>query len=257
MQTEFTDLDEIISLEGNKFMVLASRPAMGKSILGQGIVNNIAVKQNLPVLYFNLESSKEEIEKQLISNNCMISYLDMKKGNISEEKEEELQECINKLSNIYIDDTAAISIDEICEKSRKMKLEKDIKFILIDYIQLVSYKKEAMLSREEELSKISMELKRLAKELNIPILIISQLSRAPEEREDHRPILSDLHESYALVQDADVIMFLYRDEYYVQETDDRNIAEVIIAKNRNGKCDTIKLLSLLKYCKFANIGKVE
>lgn len=259
MKTGFEDLDEIISLEGGKLIVLASRPAMGKSILGQNMANNIAIKQNLPVLYFNLENSKEEIVKQLICNNCMITYSDMKKGNIYGDKQEELQECVNQISKakLYIDDTATISIDEICEKSRKMKIEKDIKMIVIDYIQLVSYRKETMLSREQEISEISIELKRLAKELNIPILIISQLSRAPENREDHRPIFSDFYKSYSLVQDADIIMFLYRDEYYIQETENKNIAEVIIAKNRNGTCNTVKILSLLKYCKFVNLGKVE
>ena len=259
MQTGFTDLDEIMSLDGKNLIVLASRPAMGKSILGQNIVNNIAIKQNLPVLYFNLESSKEEIVKQLICNNCMISYSDIEKGKIYRDKGEELKKCINRLSEskIYIDDTTAISIDEICEKSKKMKVEKDIKIIVIDYLQLISYKKEAKLSRNQEIAKINIELKKLSEELNIPILIISQLSRAPEKRPNHRPILSDFHESYSLVQEADVILFLYRDEYYEEETEEVNIAEVIIAKNKNGKCTIVKILSLLKYCKFVNLGKVE
>lgn len=258
MNTGFKDLDDVIKINGGKLIVLASRPSMGKSTFALNILNNIATKQNLPVLYFNLELSKEQIINRLISNNSMVKYSEIQKEKIDNNTWKKIQNGISIFSDaeIYIEDTPGISIEEICKKSRKMKKEKDIKFILIDYIQLVSYDKRECLSREQEVSKISNALKLLAKELNIPILVVSQLSRRPEQRENHKPVLQDFHSSGDLAQDADVVMFLYRDDYYNKDSEKKNIAEIIVAKNRDRiSNETIEIFEMLDYCKFANLER--
>lgn len=258
MNTGFRDLDDLVKLNGGELIVLASRPAMGKSTFALNILNNIATQQNLPVLCFNLELSKEQVINRLISNNSMVKYSEMQKEKIDNNTWKKIQEGISVFldAEIYIDATPGISIEKICEKSRKMKKEKDIKFIMIDYLQLISYGKRECLSREQEVSQISRALKILSKELNIPILIVSQLSRGPEKRENHKPVLQDLHDSGALVQDADVVMFLYRDDYYNEDSEKKNIAEIIIAKNKDGTCDqTVEMATLLEYCKFVSLEK--
>ena len=215
MNTGFKDLDDVIKINGGKLIVLASRPSMGKSTFALNILNNIATKQNLPVLCFNLEASKEQIINKLISNNSMVKYSEIQKEKIDNNTWKKIQEGISIFSDaeIYIEDTPGISIEEICKKSRK-----------IDYIQLVSYDKRECLSREQEVSKISNALKLLARELNIPILVVSQLSRGPEQRENHKPVLQDFHSSGDLAQDADVVMFLYRDDYYNEDSEKKNVA---------------------------------
>lgn len=257
MNTGFRNLDKIVTLDEGKLIVLASRPAMGKSTFALNILDDIAIRQHLPVLYFNLESSKEQIMTKLIAKNSVVSYSEIKKEKINHSEWKKVQEGINIVSNakIFVNDTPGISIDRICEKSRKMVKEKDIKFILIDYLQLISYKKSEMLSRDQEISKISFALKELANELNIPILIVSQLGQGPEKRKNHRPMIIDFRKSESIAQDADVVMFLYRDDYYNSESEERNVAEIIIAKNHNGECGSVKLATLLEYCIFANLEK--
>lgn len=258
MNTGFRDLDDLVKLNGGELIVLASRPAMGKSTFALNILNNIAIKQNLPVLCFNLELSKEQVINRLISNNSMVKYSEMQKEKIDNNTWKKIQEGISIFTDaeIYIDDTPGISIEEICKKSKKMKKEKDIQFILIDYIHLISYDKRECLSRDQEISQISHTLKLLAEELNIPILVVSQLSRGPEKRENHKPVLQDFHSSGALVQDADAVMFLYRDDYYNEDSEKKNIAEIIIAKNKDGTCDqTVEIATLLEYCKFVSLER--
>jgi len=257
MKTGFRDLDYKVKFEGGKLIVLGSRPAMGKSTLALNIATNIAVREKMPILYFNLEISKERIIKNIIISESMVKRDKFENSDLEEKDWEKISQAVLGLkeANIYIDDKTGISIDEICEKSRKMRKEKGIKFIVIDYIQLISYNKNELLSREQEMSMISLKLKELAKELDIPILVVSHLSRDTEKREDHRPILSDLRYSGSLAQDADVILFLYRDDYYNPESEMLHIAEVIVAKNRGGDNTTIELLSLLHYCKFVNLER--
>ena len=258
MNTGFKDLDDVIKINGGKLIVLASRPSMGKSTFALNILNNIATKQNLPVLCFNLEASKEQIINKLISNNSMVEYSEIQKEKIDNNIWKKIQKGISIFSDaeIYIEDTPGISIEEICEKSRKMKKEKDIQFVLIDYIHLISYDKRECLSRDQEISQISHTLKLLAEELNIPILVVSQLSRGPEERKNHKPILEDFHASRDLVQVADIVMFLYRDDYYNEDSEKKNIAEIIVIKNKDGICDqTVEIATLLEYCKFASLAR--
>lgn len=175
MKTGFINLDYVTKFEGGKLIVLGARPAMGKSTLALNIATNIALKEKLPILYFNLENSKEEIIKKIISSESMVEKAKLENGKLDDEDWKNLKESLKELreSEIYIDDNPGISIDEICEKSRKLAKEKDIKFILIDYIQLISYNKRELLSREQEISQISLRLKNLAKELDIPILVVS------------------------------------------------------------------------------------
>ena len=193
---------------------------------------------------------------RIMCSEAMVDSNKVRTGKIEEDDWIKLASSIGPLSEseIYIDDTPGISVMEIRAKCRKLKLEKNIGLVVIDYLQLVQGNKKSS-SREQEISEISRSLKILAKEINVPVIALSQLSRAPEQRPDHRPMLSDLRESGAIEQDADIVMFLYRDDYYNQDTEKRNIAEVIIAKHRGGSTGTVELLWLGNYTKFANLDK--
>ncbi len=258
--TGFADLDyKTAGLHGSELILVAARPAMGKTAFALNIATNAAVKSNIPVAIFSLEMSKEQLVTRILSSETMIDSNKLKTGKMEEEDWTKLAEGLGPLSEseIYIDDTPGISITEIRAKSRKLKLEKNIGLIVIDYLQLISgsgSKKNG--SREQEISEISRSLKILAKELDIPVIALSQLSRAPEQRkDDHRPMLSDLRESGAIEQDADIVMFLYRDDYYNQDSEQKNIAEVILAKHRGGSTGTIELLWLGSYTKFVSIER--
>lgn len=257
MKTGFTELDELITLDEGKLIILASSSKMGNSILGLNIATHIALKEKLPILYFNLEQSKEEILKMIISAESMVKKNKLEHGKADDEDWKRLKEGLKVLreSEIIINDTPEISVDEICSRSRKLVKEKGVKFILIDYIQLISCNTDENLSKEEALSKISIRLKCLARELDIPILVLSELPNEVEERENHRPQLNDLRGSGSLEQDADIVLLLYRDEYYNTETEYKNIAEISVVKNRNVKTGAIELLALFDYCRFANIYK--
>ncbi len=255
----FADLDlRTAGFHNSELIILAARPAMGKTAFALNIATNAATKYNTPVLVFSLEMSKEQLVNRILCSEAMVDSNKLKTGKIEENDWIKIVEALGPLSesDMYIDDTAGISITEIRAKARKLKLEKNIGLIIIDYLQLIQgsgNKKNA--SREQEISEISRSLKILAKELNIPVIALSQLSRAAEQRSDHRPMLSDLRESGSIEQDADIVMFLYRDDYYNDESENKNIAEVIIAKNRSGSVGTAELLWMPSYTKFANIER--
>ena len=255
MKTGFTELDELITLDEGKLIILASDSKMGKSILGLNIASYIAFKENMPILYFYMENSKEEILKMILSAESMVKKNKLEHGKADDIEWQRLKEGMKALSEseIIINDTPAIDIEEICSRSRKLVKEKGVKFILIDYIQLISCNTDENLSKEDILSKVSIRLKCLARELDIPILAISKLPKEVEERKDYRPRLNDLRGSGALEQDADIVLMLYREEYYNEITEKKGIAEILVVKNRNGKTGVVELLALFDYCKFANI----
>ena len=257
--TGFIELDyKTAGLHNSDLILVAARPAMGKSAFVINIASNAAIRAGVPVVIFNLEMSKEQVANRILCSEAMVDSNKIRTGKIEEEDWSKLAGALGPISDapIYIDDTPGISIMEIRAKCRKLKLEKNIGLVIIDYLQLVSASGKKNSSREREISEISRSLKILAKELNVPVIALSQLSRAPEQRkDDHRPILSDLRESGAIEQDADIVMFLYRDDYYNENSEDKNIAEVILAKHRGGSTGTVKLAWLGNYTKFANLER--
>ena len=259
ISTGFTDLDYKTSgLHNSDLIILAARPAMGKSAFAINIATNVAVQSNVPVVIFNLEMSKEQVANRIICSEAMVDSNKVRTGKIEDEDWIKLANASGKLAEapIYIDDTPGISIMEIRAKCRKMKLEKNIGLVVIDYLQLVQASGKKNSSREQEISEISRSLKILAKEINVPVIALSQLSRAAEQRkDDHRPMLSDLRESGAIEQDADIVIFLYRDDYYNENSEKKNVAEVILAKHRGGSTGTVELAWLGNYTKFANLEK--
>ena len=256
--TGYVDLDnKTAGLHGSELILVAGRPAMGKTAFGLNIATYAALKANIPVAIFSLEMSKEQLANRMLCIESMVPSDRVRTGKLDDEDWVKLASTIGPLSDsgIYIDDTPGISVTEIRTKCRKLKMEKNIGLVLIDYLQLISSSNKRAGSREQEISEISRSLKILAKELDIPVIALSQLSRAVEQRPDHRPMLSDLRESGAIEQDADIVMFLYRDDYYNPETDKKNVAEVIIAKQRGGSTGTVELLWLSDYTKFVNLEK--
>ena len=257
--TGFIDLDyRTAGLHGSEFILIAARPAMGKSAFVLNIAANAALKANIPVAIFSLEMSKEQMVNRILCSEAMVDSNKVRTGKLDEEDWAKLAEAIGPLSEtgIYIDDTPGISITEIRAKCRKLKLEKNIGLVIIDYLQLVQgSSRRAQGSREQEIAEISRSLKILAKELDVPVIALSQLSRAVEQRPDHRPMLSDLRESGSIEQDADIVMFLYRDDYYNEDSEKKDIAEVIIAKQRSGSTGTVDLGWLGSYTKFVNLEK--
>lgn len=253
----FADLDlRTAGFHNSELIILAARPAMGKTAFALNIATNAATKSDIPVLLFSLEMSKEQLVNRVLCSEAMVDSNKLKTGKIEENDWVKIVEALGPLSEaeMYIDDTAGISITEIRAKARKLKLEKNIGLIIIDYLQLIQGSGNRRNgSREQEISEISRSLKILAKELDIPVIALSQLSRAAEQRSDHRPMLSDLRESGSIEQDADIVMFLYRDDYYNEESESKNIAEVIITKNRSGSVGTAEMLWMSNYTKFANI----
>ena len=256
--TGFADLDyRTAGLHGSELILVAARPAMGKSAFALNIATNAAVRGNTPVAIFSLEMSKEQLVNRILCSEAMVDSNKVRTGKLEDEDWGKLAEAIGPLSEtgIYIDDTPGISVMEIRAKCRKLKLEKNIGLVVIDYLQLVQGSNKRNGSREQEISEISRSLKILAKELNVPVIALSQLSRAVEQRPDHRPMLSDLRESGAIEQDADIVMFLYRDDYYNEDSEKKNVAEVIIAKHRGGSTGTVDLGWLGSYTKFVNLER--
>ena len=257
MESGFIDLDEKISgLNDSDLIIVAARPAMGKSAFVLNIASYVAMHDKVPVMIFNLEMSKEQLVKRMLSSESEIDSMKINNANLEQDDWIKMADASNRLADvpIYIDDTPVLTPSEIRAKCRKAKLEKNIGLIIIDYLQLME-SKTANGSRQQEISEISRGLKILAKELNVPVIALSQLSRATEARADHRPMLSDLRESGSIEQDADIVMFLHREDYYDKETEKKNVAEVIVAKNRHGETGTVELAWLGKYTKFANLYK--
>ena len=255
--TGFIDLDyKTAGMQPSDLILIAARPSMGKTAFVLNIAEYVAFKQNHTVAIFSLEMSKEQLVNRLFSMESKVDSNHLRTGNLNDEEWEKLIESAGVIgkSNLIIDDTPGISIPELRSKCRKYKLEHDLEMIIIDYLQLMTGSGRTD-SRQQEISDISRSLKALARELNVPVIALSQLSRAVEQRPDHRPMLSDLRESGAIEQDADVVMFIYRDEYYNKDTEKKNIAEIIIAKQRNGPIGTIELVWLPDFTKFGNLQK--
>ena len=254
----FIDLDfRTAGMQPSDLILVAARPSMGKTAFVLNIAQHVAFKLNQTVAIFSLEMSKEQLVNRLFSLESRVDSQHLRTGNLSDAEWEKLIESAGVIgqSNLIIDDTPGISISELRSKCRKYKLEHDLKLIIIDYLQLMSGSGRGSDSRQQEISDISRSLKALARELNVPVVALSQLSRAVEQRPDHRPMLSDLRESGAIEQDADVVMFIYRDDYYNKDTEKKGIAEIIIAKQRNGPIGTVELVWLPDYTKFANLKK--
>ena len=255
--TGFIDLDYRMSgLQPSDLILVAARPSMGKTAFVLNRAQYTAFHSELATAIFSLEMSKEQLVNRLFSLESRVDAQALRNGNLSDTEWEKLIEGAGTIgrSNLIIDDTPGISINELRSKCRKYKLEHNIQLVIIDYLQLMSGNGKTD-SRQQEISEISRSLKALARELHVPVIALSQLSRAVEQRPDHRPMLSDLRESGAIEQDADVVMFLYRDDYYNKDTDRKNIAEVIIAKQRNGPIGTVSLVWLPQYTKFANMQR--
>ena len=254
--TGFIDLDYKTSgFQPSDFILVAARPAMGKTAFVLNIAQHVAFRQNKTVAIFSLEMSKEQLVNRLFSLESYVDAQLLRTGNLKDSDWEKLIEGAGTIgkSNLIIDDTPGISISELRSKCRKYKLEPGLDMIIIDYLQLMSGSVgKRSDSRQQEISDISRSLKAVARELNVPVISLSQLSRAVEQRPDHRPMLSDLRESGAIEQDADVVMFIYRDDYYHKDTEHVNEAEIIIAKQRNGPIGTVTLTWLPQYTKFAN-----
>lgn len=256
--TGFLDLDyRTAGMQPSDLILIAARPSMGKTAFALNIAQYVAFKQNKTVAIFSLEMSKEQLVNRLFSMESKVDSQHLRTGNLSDAEWEKLIESAGVIgkSNLIIDDTPGISISEMRSKCRKYKLEHNLEMIIIDYLQLMSGSGRSTDSRQQEISDISRSLKALARELHVPVLALSQLSRAVEQRPDHRPMLSDLRESGAIEQDADVVMFIYRDDYYNKDTEKKGIAEIIIAKQRNGPIGTVELVWLPDFTKFANLQK--
>ena len=255
LESGFIDLDAKTSgLNKSALLIVAARPAMGKSAFVLNIASYVAKHQKTPVMIFYLEMSKEEVTKRILCAESEVDSTKVKNATLESEDWLKLGEASGRLSDmpIYIDDTPGLTSAELRAKCRKAKLEKNIGLVIIDYLQLMESKNKSS-SRQQEVSEISRSLKILAKELNIPVIALSQLSRATESRTDHRPMLSDLRESGSIEQDADIVMFLHREDYYDANTEKKNVAEVIIAKNRSGSTGTVELAWIPEYTKFANL----
>ena len=255
ISTGFIDLDRITAgLHNSNLIIIGARPSMGKSALGLNIVQNAAVKSKKICAVFTLEMAKKEVANRMLACEAGVDLSKMRTGDIQQTDWEKLAEAMGVLAeaNIYIDDTSSITLAEIRSRCRKLKIEHGLDMVMIDYLQLMEGGGNEA-SRQQEISNISRGLKVMAKELEVPVIALSQLSRTLETRADKRPMMSDLRESGAIEQDADVIMFIYRDEYYNPESEDRGVAEIIIGKQRSGSTGTVKLRYDGQYTRFSNL----
>ena len=253
--TGFIDFDnKTTGLQPSDLILIAARPSMGKSALALNIAHHAAVHHNVTTAVFSLETSKEQVVNRILCAESMVDSNKLRTGAIEPEDWSSILTALGPLTGapLYVDDTPGITAVELRAKCRRLKLDKNLGLILIDYLQLMngSGKNE---SRQIEISEISRSLKALAREMNAPVIACSQLSRACEARADHRPMLSDLRESGAIEQDADIVAFIYRDEYYYKDTEMKNHAEINIAKQRNGPTGVVDLMFLGNYTKFANM----
>ena len=254
----FTDLDAKTSgFQKGDMVLIAARPSMGKTTFALNIAENAALREGKSVVIFSLEMPKEQLAYKLLCSEANVDMLKLRTGNLDDKDWENIARATGPLSKakIYIDDTAGVTVMEMRSKCRRLKMEYGIDLILIDYLQLMSGSSSE--NRQQEVSEISRSIKALAKEMECPVIALSQLSRAPEQRADHRPMLSDLRESGSIEQDADLVMFLYRDEYYNKETEDKNMAECIVAKHRNGPVVTVKMAFLGALSKFGDLDVIH
>lgn len=260
LTTGFIDLDSRTSgLQKSDLIMIAARPSMGKTAFALNVAQQAAIKAKAKVLIFSLEMSKEQLGQRLLSMESRIEMQKLKTGSLERHDWDQIHIALDTLTNthVYIDDTPGITAMEIKNKCRRLKAEKGLDLVVIDYLQLMSFEGRAE-SRQQEITAISRFLKQLAREMDCPVVVLSQLSRAPEQRADHRPILSDLRESGSIEQDADIVMFLYRDEYYNPETTEKpNICEVNIAKQRSGPTGTVELTWLGKYTRFVDKSRMS
>ncbi len=259
LTTGFRDLDQLTSgLHRSDLIILAARPAMGKTAFALSVAQQAAIKGKASVMIFSLEMSKEQLGQRLLSMESRIDMQALKTGKLERRDWDQINMALDVLSkaNINIDDTPGISIMEMKNKCRRLKAEKGLDLIVIDYLQLMSMEGKSNENRQQEISTLSRNLKLLARELDCPVIVLSQLSRAPEQRPNHRPMLSDLRESGSIEQDADIVIFLYRDEYYNEDTDKPGECEVIVAKHRSGPTGTVDVTWLGKYTRFADKSSV-
>jgi replicative DNA helicase len=257
--TGFHELDIMTAgLQPSDLIVIAGRPSMGKSALASSLTEHVGVVEKMPVGFFSLEMAKEQLVQRMLCSHARVNAHKVRTGFLSQSDWPRLVSAAGRLSEapIFIDDTPAISILELRAKARRLKAQHDIKLVIVDYLQLMQGPARSE-NRQQEISEISRSLKALARELNVPLIAISQLSRAVEQRSDHRPQLSDLRESGAIEQDADVVILLLREEYYNQTEENKGIADIIIAKQRNGPVDTLKLTFINEYMRFENLSKRE
>ena len=253
--TGFIDLDYKTSgFQPSDFILIAARPSMGKTAFVLNVVDHVAVKKGIPCMVFSLEMSKEQLVNRMLSMESNVDSQKLRTGTLTDSDWDAVVEGVGIIggSKLIIDDTPGISISELRSKCRKMKLEHGLGMVIIDYLQLMTGSGKSSDNRQQEISEISRSLKALAREMQAPVVALSQLSRACETRTDHRPMLSDLRESGAIEQDADVVMFLYHDDYYNKDSEMKDMAEVIIAKQRNGPIGTVNLVWMPQYTKFAN-----
>jgi len=254
--TGFIDLDyKLAGMHPSDLILIAARPSMGKTAFVLNIAQHVAFREKETVAIFSLEMSKESLVNRLLSLESHVDAQKIRTGNLQDDDWDRLVESAGVIgsSKLIIDDTPGISISELRSKCRKYKMEHGLSMIIIDYLQLMSGSGRGSESRQQEISEISRSLKAVARELGVPVLALSQLSRAVEQRPDHRPMLSDLRESGAIEQDADVVMFIYREDYYNHETERKGVSEIIIAKQRNGPIGTVELAWIAENTKFANI----
>jgi replicative DNA helicase len=254
----FPELDAMTSgFQSGDMILIAARPSMGKTTFALNLVENAALRGGKNVAVFSLEMSKEQLAYKLLCSQANVDMTKLRNGNLEDKDWENIAKASGPLAaaKIFIDDTAGTSIMDMRSKCRKLKMEHGIDMVVIDYLQLMSGSNPE--NRQQEVSEISRSIKALAKEMKCPVIALSQLSRGPEQRADHRPMLSDLRESGSIEQDADIVMFLYRDEYYNKETEDKNVAECIISKQRNGPVGTVKLAWIGQFSKFARLDVIH
>ena len=255
LSTGFNELNRRTGgFHGGELILIAGRPGMGKSSFAVNIAEHVSITDKKTVAIFNLEMPKEQIVNRILCSQALVNSNKIRTGDMEPDDWRRIGEVVNKveLAPMYIDDTASITVSQIRAKCRRLKQTQNLELVVIDYLQLMESGGRSE-SRQQEISAISRSLKILAKELDIPVIALSQLSRASESRSDKRPMLSDLRESGAIEQDADMVMFLYRDEYYNKETEDKNLAECIVAKNRSGETGTFKLGWRGEFTKFSNV----
>ena len=257
LETGFRDLDaKTAGLQKSDLKLIAARPAMGKTAFVLNIAEYVALHSNSTIALFSLEMSKEQLVKRMLAMNSMVDSQKIRTGDLEDDDWDKLVGSVRKIgnSNLVIDDTSGITASELRSKCRKLKIEQGLDLVIIDYLQLMTGAgKRKSDSRQQEISDISRSLKVMARELNVPVIALSQLSRAVESRPDKRPMLSDLRESGAIEQDADIVMFIYRDEYYNPDSEKKGVAEVIVAKQRSGPTGPVELAWLSQYTKFGNL----